>query len=227
MATWQTNTTSTDEISSSFWDKPKEIAGNIIHTFVIISVLLVLFMIFILLGSGKLSTERFTPEETLEQTEIDQDKDISPTDLDKTFWISFNQILSTMKYGASFTLDDGKAAEFGAMYVPEDAGITFTNVSFSREKQTVTVHYQTERNLDITLTIKNNHISKKTIKYHSLSNGNFLEVLWWYGWGKFHKGYPIYNYEASMENGYAVGSETVKKRVCLVSFYGKVMQVLS
>ena len=214
MATWRTNTTTTDDAEASKFD---EIKGKVVDTF--------LFLAKILLIAIVLMAELFSvptlDDAHANQTDIRQEmddliqsgstKEIEFDDsVDLDLYNTMMTLVGNMKYG-DFKLEGSKAQEFWTAYAPAKADTTLEYIRFDSDDRHVLLRYSNGIAADVTMEFDTDYCYKATTLRYGVFNGSIVRWLYWNLIGRFIKGYPCYVTEAYLGGNGVRGDLTLKK----------------
>ncbi|MBQ9493305.1 MAG: hypothetical protein IJR54_06160 [Oscillibacter sp.] len=214
MATWRTNTTTTDDGEPS---KLQEFRDNFL-SFLWKLVKILALVIFLLAEFCSVPTPvdtRSNPTDirqemdsliqsgTTRELELDLDNDL---DLYNTMMA----LVTNMKFG-DFKLDGSKAQEFWTAYTPAKADTTLEYIQFDSEERRVLLRYSNGINADITMEFDTGYLYKAVILRNGVFNGSILRWAYWNLIGRFVQGYPCYITEANLNGNGIRGDVTVRK----------------
>ena len=217
MATWTTNTTTTDDAEATPLQKARDKILGVGWT--LIKILFVMFLIMAEFCSvPKLEDTRSNPSDIREEMdslirsgttrELELDND---DNADLTLYNTMMTLVTNMRFG-DFELEGAKAQEFWAAYAPEKkSDTTLDYIRFQSAERRVLLRYSNGIASEITMEFDDRYLSKTVVLNYGIFNG---KILSWIGWklvGRFAFGYPCYVTEANMNGNGINGDVTIRK----------------
>ena len=217
MATWTTNTTSTDDVAPTL---PEKIRDAILGWgFKILKLLLlILFVMAECFSLQKIDDTGASPATIREEMdslirsgatkelEIDTDRG-SDLELYRTMMT----LVTNMRFG-DFELDGEKAEEFWGAYAPEAKSDTKPDyIRFQSAERRVYIRYSNGISSQIVMEFDNDYLCKSVYMNKGIFNGNVFSWLAWKLVGRFAVGYPCYVSEADMDGNGIRGDIRLRK----------------
>ena len=223
MATWTTNTTTTDDSESGLLQK---IIEKLLGIFKIVGVFL-FFLILVMaecFSVPKISLANSNSDavraETHDLISSGATKELefsggpeSDNRSDMDLYNTMMTLVTNMRYG-DFELDGAKAQEFWTAYAPKEKSDTkLEYLRFQSENRRVSLRYSNGIASEITVEFDDNYFCKAVYLRKDIFNGNPLRWLYWKAIGRFVSGYPCYVTEANLNGNGVNGSPTLQKYV--------------
>lgn len=214
MATWRTNTTSTDDNEPTKLENLRDGVIGIAWK-VLKFLLLAIFLLAELCSVPKVSDTRSNPSDireemddlirsgTTRELELDLDEDLE-------LYETMMALVSNMKFG-DFTLEGSKAEEFWTAYAPAKSDTKLDFIQFQSAERRVLLRYSNGIATDITMEFDNDYLYKAVTLRHGVFNGNIISWAYWNLIGRFLSGYPCYVTEADLNGNGLRGDVTLKK----------------
>ena len=217
MATWTTNTTSTDDAEPTLFEKIRD--GVLGVGWKVIKFLAIAFLVMAELFSvPKLIDTKSNPSDI--RQEIDSlirsgsTRELELSDADRELYRIMMTLVTNMRFG-DFTLEGAKAQEFWTAYAPEAKSDTTLNyLQFQSIDRHVLLRYSNGIASEITLEFDDDYFCKSVVLNYGIFNGNFFSWLGWKAALRFVKGYPCYVTEASV-NGNGISAEPTLRKYTL------------
>ena len=214
MATWTTNTTSTDDAESTPIQKfIEQVLG-------IGKKLIVLLLVAIVLLAEICSVPKITDtgaNPSAVDDEIDglirsgSTHELEFGNVDMALYRTMMTLVTNMRFG-DFTLEGAKAQEFWTAYAPEEkSDTTLEYLRFQSEDRRVSLRYSNGIASEITMEFDDDYLYKAVYLRKGVFNGNIVRWLYWNLIGRFISGYPCYVTEAYLNGNGVNGEPTLKK----------------
>lgn len=214
MATWRTNTTTTDDAEAG---KFEQIKGSFVGLCwkIVKFLLLAIFLLAEFCSVPKLSNTHANPADirqemdelirtgTTREIEFDLEADLE-------LYNTMMNLVSNMKYG-DFRLEGSKAQEFWTAYAPAKADTTLDYIQFRSDERRVLLRYTNGIAADITMEFDTNYLYKAATIRYGVFNGSILRWAYWNLIGRFVQGYPCYVTEAALGGNGIRGDLSLRK----------------
>ena len=214
MATWRTNTTTTDDAEAG---KFEQIKGSFVGLCwkIVKFLLLAIFLLAEFCSVPKLSNTHANPADirqemdelirtgTTREIEFDLEADLE-------LYNTMMNLVSNMKYG-DFRLEGSKAQEFWTAYAPAKADTTLDYIQFQSDERRVLLRYTNGIAADITMEFDTSYLYKAATIRYGVFNGSILRWAYWNLIGRFVQGYPCYVTEAALGGNGIRGDLSLRK----------------
>ena len=221
MATWTTNTTSTDEAAPSTLQAVRDKFLSLAFR------LIVIMLVAIVILAETCSVPKFKNTNanptvirqemdnlirsgSSKEIELHHDRESNGDNSDMELYQTMMALVTAMKYG-DFELQGAKAQEFWAAYAPAKADTTLEYIRFRSAERHVLLRYSNGIAVDVTMEFDQTYLYKATTLNYGTFNGNPLSWLWWRLAGRFISGYPCYVSEAALDGNGIRGDVSLRK----------------
>ena len=222
MATWTTNTTTTDEGSPSPLHAARDKVIGLCFT---LSKILIVAIILLaeLCSVPEFSETRANPTDirqemdgliqsgSTRELELDLDADLE-------LYQTMMNLVTNMKYG-DFELEGSKAQEFWAAYAPAKSDTKLEYIRFNSDDRHVLLRYSNGIASEVTMEFDPNYLYKATTLNYGIFNGSLPRWLYWKVAGRFISGYPCYVTEAFLGGNGIRGDVNLRKYTLRNQFF--------
>ena len=222
MATWTTNTTTTDEAAAT----PLQAARDKILSvgFTLIKFLLLVIILLAEICSVPEFTDTHANPTDIRREMDDQIQSGASREIefdaadDMELYQTMMSLVRTMKYG-DFELEGAKAQEFWAAYAPAKSDTKLEYIRFRSDESRVLLRYSNGIASDITMEFDQNYLYKATTLNYGIFNGSLPRWIYWKLIGRFISGYPCYVTEAVMGGNGVRGDVSLRKYTLRNQFF--------
>jgi hypothetical protein len=214
MATWTTNTTSTDDAAPSPLQKTLD---NAISLGKAVAKFLLILIIVMAEGFSIPKIELANSNSQAVRVEMDDliragnTKELEFSQYDMALYRTMMALVTNMRFG-DFELEGAKAQEFWTAYAPEEkSDTTLDYLRFQSAARRVSLRYANGIAAQITLEFDDTYLYKAVYLRKDVFNGNPIRWLYWILIGRFVSGYPCYVTEANLNGNGVSGDLNLKK----------------
>lgn len=214
MATWTTNTTSTDDAEASPLQQARDKILGL--GFTVIKLLLVAIVLLAEICSVPKITDTGTnpsavDDEITELVRSGNTRELEFSNVDMSLYRTMMTLVTNMRFG-DFTLEGAKAQEFWTAYAPEEkSDTTLDYLRFQSENRRVSLRYSNGIAAEVTMEFDDDYLYKAVYLRKGVFNGNIIRWIYWNLIGRFITGYPCYVTEAYLNGNGVNGEPTLKK----------------
>ena len=162
---------------------------------------------------------------TIEKAE-EEESDVKISQKDQTLWTLLIPVVDAMEHG-DFILNGEKAREFGQALYPESENIYVKEIHFYHKEKMVEILYDLGINKQVHLVMTRGKITRSLTRYEGFSEGDSIRRYFlWFTYGRFRKGYPVYELSADIENSAMYPVKTVTKTTVCLKPFSKITRIL-